>query len=73
MKTLAFTIIPVLLFASVALGVEIRVVDELEDIGANQTAITSRTINGVTVTFSTRTGVTKTKSDLPNEKWTADG
>jgi len=61
MKTLAFTLIPILLFASVALGVEIRVVDELEDIGANQTEITSRIINGITVNFSTKTGITKTK------------
>jgi hypothetical protein len=62
MKTLIFTLIPVLLFASIVLGAESCAVDGLEDIGDNNTEVTSRIINGITVTISTETGITKAKT-----------
>ncbi len=56
MKTLKFTVLHVLLFAqvaSVALGAESRAVDVLETIGDDNTPVTSRIVNGVTVDIST--------------------
>jgi alpha-tubulin suppressor-like RCC1 family protein len=56
MKTLALTLVPVLLFASIVLGAESRAVDGLEDIGADGTLVTSRIVNGVTVDIATASG-----------------
>jgi alpha-tubulin suppressor-like RCC1 family protein len=57
MKTLIFTLIPVLLFASIVLGAESRAVDTfLVDVGDDGTPVASRIINGVTAYIATASG-----------------